>query len=107
MPRILVTERRPELLEIELGPHPAGILVFSEIFYPGWQASAGGHELPIFRCNAILRCLRLDSSPEIIRMRMEFKPPTLRYGGLISLGSLCLVVFALIFSLSSRRESWP
>ncbi len=104
-PRVVVTERRPELLEIELGPHPAGILVFSEVFYPGWQASTGGHELPIFRCNAILRCLRLDGSPETVRMRMEFRPAALRYGGLISLGSLSLVVFALIFSLSSGRVS--
>ncbi len=37
-PRVTVIDVSPEQLRIEVGSHPAGVLVLSEIYYPGWQA---------------------------------------------------------------------
>jgi hypothetical protein len=97
-----VIEVLPEKLIIRVDPHPPGYLVLSEIYYPGWRASIGDAEIPIYRCNSILRCLKLDTNVEPKEISMEFNPPILRWGAMIS--GLSLIVVAAGLWFGRRRE---
>jgi hypothetical protein len=87
-----VTEIIPERLSINIAPHPPGFLVLSEIYYPGWHAEIDGVELPVYRCNSVLRCLRLDGSEKPVRITMEFRPTSLQWGAVISIFSFALTL---------------
>ena len=96
--RVNVTEQRPEKLEIEIGPHPPGYLVLSEIYYPGWRAGIDKLETPIIRCNSILRCVRLAGSDKTVRITVDFRPASLRWGAIITGLTLLFVLSALWFN---------
>jgi hypothetical protein len=96
-PRVTISDVSPEHLMIEVGPHPAGYLVLSEIYYPGWQAEGEGQTFELVRCNSILRCLRLAGSADSIRINMTFRPTILRRGTILSCISLVLVFCGLGF----------
>jgi hypothetical protein len=102
---IVVTEVSPEHLRIELGPHPEGYVVLSEMFYPGWRAYAGGRELPIYRADYLLRALRVAAGGHLA-IDVVFEPASLRYGALVTSATLLVVVALLGWprrSPTSRR----
>ncbi len=97
---ISVRESAPERLQIAVGPGPAGILVLSEMFYPGWEAAVDGRELPIVRCDYVLRCLRLETRSQAINVDLVYAPASVRVGSVVSL--LTLVLAAGTIALSRR-----
>jgi hypothetical protein len=80
--------RTPNDLEMEaVGP---GILVLSEIYYPGWQAKVDGIPVEIIPKEGLLRSISLSSGTHHIKM--IFQPISLYVGlGLASLTWLFLV----------------
>lgn len=100
-----VFEDIPERLRIDVAPHPPGYLVLSEMYYPGWRAEIDGVELPVYRCNSVLRCLRLDGSKKPIRITMEFRPTSLKWGAVISIVSLALTIGGVWFGALRSRVS--
>jgi hypothetical protein len=102
-PAITVTEPTPEHLIIELGPHPAGYLVLSEIFYPGWRATSEGEALPVHRADAILRAVPLE--PRHTRVDLVFAPPSVRWGAALTGLSLLLVAAGLRWSGRAARRT--
>jgi hypothetical protein len=93
--QVNVTDLTPEELLIDVSDHPAGFVVLSEIYYPGWQAEINGVPVPVHRCNSILRCLELDDSGGTTTIKMSFRPATVRWGMLVSITSLVIVAGAI------------
>jgi uncharacterized membrane protein YfhO len=59
-------------LTYEVQADEAGVLVFSEIFYPiGWKASVDGQETPIMRANYLLRAIEVPQGKHTIELRFE------------------------------------
>jgi uncharacterized membrane protein YfhO len=100
--QVTITDLTPEKLLIEVSDHPPGVVVLSEIYYPGWQAEIDGIPVPVQRCNSILRCIRLDEGGRAKIIEMTFRPATVRWGILISSASLIIVALALW--LGRRQE---
>ncbi|MBN1582367.1 MAG: YfhO family protein [Anaerolineae bacterium] len=65
--------------------HPS-LLVLSEVWYPGWQATANGIELPIYRVNGVMRGVYLEPGTHTVEWR--YRPASLRWGIMISLFAL-------------------
>ncbi len=99
-PDVVVSEVSPEHLRIEIGAHGNGFLVLSEIFYPGWRATAGGRELAIYRGDAILRCVRLAGDEH--EVDMMYAPRALRLGAALSAASAVIVLGGAI--VGRRRD---
>jgi hypothetical protein len=80
-----------------------GFLVFSEIFYPGWNAYVDGKQTKVYRADWSLRALVVEKGEHTIEMKFE---PTPYYSGMkISLATLFLCVAIGGFDFYRRRKS--
>ncbi|HSR32611.1 MAG TPA: YfhO family protein [Anaerolineae bacterium] len=93
-------ERFPNRLVLDAETDQDGILVLSEIDYPGWQAKVDGQEVPILRANTILRAIPLEAGRH--RVEMSFHPWTVVVGLILSL--LTLVVVLAAFPWLRKRQ---
>lgn len=68
------------------------LLVLSDTFYPGWQATVDGHRVPIYQTNAAFRGVVVP--PGRHRVEMHFRPQSLMLGlGMAMAGGLgCLAL---------------
>ena len=78
-----------------------GFLVFSEIYYPGWNAYIDGNRQPIFRANWNQRVIPMHAGSHAVEMR--FEPASFFHGMWITLATLAFCLGGIIFS-SARKE---
>jgi len=81
-----------------------GILVVSEVYYPGWKAFIDGKETEIYRADYNLRGICLPEGEHIIDMR--FEPESYGRGRMITLGTLIVCIAGIVVSkVRARRAS--
>jgi hypothetical protein len=88
-----VTTYSPNRLVVEAKLDLPGLLVVSEIWYPGWKALDNGDETSIVRANVVLRGVHLEPGHHIVEF--EYRPWTVQVGMVLS----SITVLALIFAL--------
>jgi hypothetical protein len=59
----------PNRIVVETDLQHPGLLVLSEVWYPGWQARDGGRELPIYHVEGVLRGVYLAAGTHTIEFR--------------------------------------
>jgi membrane protein YfhO len=93
---------RYEANRIELLVNATGraFLATSEAFYPGWQATVNGKNVPLYMTNGAFRGVSLDAGSN--RVIMTYRPD-LFVPAAISLLSVMLVLTGLIFGGDERR----
>lgn len=91
----------PNRLVIETSAPTATVLVLSEIFYPGWEATVDGQHTNINVANYLLRAVPLLAGNH--RVEMRYTAPAVRSGAFISIGTLCLIGGLLIYSWRRRK----
>ena len=98
-----VWDYRPNRVEVrEEGP--AGWLVLTDVWFPGWKCTVNGRPTEIHRADFLFRAVAVPSGPcEIV---FTFEPESYRRGRELSLGAAALVAILLIgaaaFSFSGR-----
>jgi hypothetical protein len=75
-------ERLPNCLTLQVDTNADGILVLSEIDYPGWRATVDGKDTPILRADTILRAVPVRAGMH--EVEMVFRPWTVFLGLAIS-----------------------
>ena len=83
-----------------------GVVVFSEIYYPGWTVTIDGHEAELGRVNYVLRALKVPAGRhEVV---MEFRPASVTTTDTIGYAALAAVallfIAALVMSIRSKHE---
>jgi hypothetical protein len=99
---VQMAERLPSRLVLEVETDADGILVLSEIEYPGWQATVDGRQTPILKANTILRALPLQAGQH--RVELDFRPWTVYVGLAISVLTLIAVLIAVPVLLRSEKR---
>ncbi|MFQ5855520.1 MAG: YfhO family protein [Anaerolineae bacterium] len=91
--RIRVVTRQPNhlVLDVELGA--PGLLLISEVFYPGWRATLDGQPTPIYEADAVLRSVLVPAGAH--RIEMRYDPWSFKLGAAISVLSIA-GFFALV-----------
>ncbi len=95
---VTITSYEPNKLVYDVHSDKGGVVVFSEIYYPGWTATVDGEEVELGRVNYILRALNVK--PGNHKVELSFFPKsvditeTVAY---VAYGILLLVVLFLIF----------
>jgi hypothetical protein len=74
-----------------------GLLVLSEVTYPGWRAWVDGHEVPLELTAGLLRSVRLDAGKH--HVVVAYQPRSLAAG-------LGLWVVGVVIVLRRLREKW-
>lgn len=85
----------PNQLAYTVNSSKGGILVFSEIYYPGWKATIDGKETPIGRVNYILRALRMPEGNH--KVVLTFDPRSIKTTETIAIIGSGLLLFAILF----------
>lgn len=98
---VRVLEHGPNRLVIETEPSCRGLLVASEIFYPGWEARVDGRRTEILRTNFLFRGVVLQGGQR--RVEFRFKPRSVYYGIAVSGATLGLLLLYLA-ALAVRRR---
>ena len=77
-----------------------GVLVFSEIYYPGWKATVDGKTVELGRVNYILRALQLK--PGKHEVVLDFHPSSIRTTETIAY--VAYILLALLIALGVYTE---
>ena len=71
-----------------------GVVVFSEIYYPGWTCTIDGEKADIARADYVLRAIRVPAGKH--KVILTFKPQSERVTETIAYSALCLLALILI-----------
>jgi hypothetical protein len=88
-----ILERQPERMVLEVNMAANGLLVLSEVYYPGWRAYADGEEVSLYRADHVLRAVPLRAGHH--RVEMVFDPLWPKVGVAVS-GVILLLAIVLI-----------
>lgn len=96
----------PNALTYEVDSDKGGILVFSEIYYPGWTASVDGQPVKLGRVNYILRAMNIK--PGKHEVALSFHPGSIRTTESIAYASygilFVLIALGLFFEWKKRGQ---
>jgi hypothetical protein len=98
---VVIVERQPERMVLEVDMAADGLLVLSEVYYPGWRAYADGEEVPIYQADHVLRAVPLKAGHH--RVEMVFDPLWPKVGLAVSGVTLLLVVVLIGVAMARRR----
>jgi hypothetical protein len=99
----------PNLLKYTVSSAAGGVLVFSEIFYPGWTATVDGQPAELGRVNYVLRAMHIAGGQH--QVELTFQPQsvktteTIAYTAFAILALLVLLVIG--YSLYKHRKTVP
>lgn len=104
MSSIKLTAYEPNGLKYEVDSKTGGTVVFSEIYYPGWQAYIDGVEAPHGRANYILRAMNVPAGKH--EVEFKFDPESLHVTETVAFIALGILAFILlVFSFLQIRKS--
>ena len=101
---IRLTSYEPNQLVYETSSPQDGIVVFSEIYYPGWQATIDGQPVDIARADYILRAMNVPAGKHTIEMR--FDPQSLHITEGIAYGAMALLLVGVIILIWIYRKKY-
>ncbi len=100
---IRLTSYEPNRLVYETSSAKDGVAVFSEIYYPGWQAKIDGQPVDIARADYILRVMNVPAGQHTIEM--WFDPQSLHVTESIAYASLALLLIGvMVWAFLSRKR---
>ena len=89
----LLTHYEANELQYDVESSNGGVLVFSEIYYPGWTCQVDGRDVEIGRVNYVLRAIHIDGGKH--HVVLTFKPRSEHVTEAIAYSALALL--GLIF----------
>ncbi len=92
---ISVTYYSPNKVVISAETQKAGFLVFSDVWYPGWEAYVNGQKAEIYRADYILKAVQLEAGNNTVDF--IYNPMSYRIGLYITLSSI--IILAVILGL--------
>lgn len=91
---IVLTEYAPNRLVYESDSDAPGTAVFSEVYYPSWQAFIDGKEVKVGRANYILRALAVPAGRH--KIEFVFDPLSLKITETIAWITFAIIVIAAL-----------
>ena len=104
--QVTITSYKPNNLVYTAESGKGGVVVFSEIYYPGWTATIDGKPAELGRANYVLRALKVEPGKhEIV---LDFHPQSLKTtetvayiaGGLL----LLVIIGGIVVTVLKRKE---
>jgi uncharacterized membrane protein YfhO len=102
---VTLTAYEPNRLTYDVTSAKGGVVVFSEIYYPGWTATIDGDPVELGRVDYVLRALTVG--PGRHQVELAFFPKSIDTTETIAYVSLGLLLLLIVLAvvLSVRRRS--
>ena len=94
----------PNRLKYEVNSEKGGVVVFSEIYYPGWTATVDGKEVELGRVNYILRALRVEGGNH--QVELAFFPRSITITETIAYCSYGVLILLLLLAIGMKWRSY-
>jgi uncharacterized membrane protein YfhO len=85
-----LTEDLPERVVAEITTNAAGLLVVTDLHYPGWIAEEGERRLEILRADGFFRAVALPAGSH--RVTFRYRPLSVLVGAAISAAALLTIL---------------
>ena len=103
---VTITAYEPNQLSYDVESDKGGVVVFSEIYYPGWTATIDGKTAELGRVNYILRALNV--APGKHKVVLQFFPKSVKTTETLAYISTALLILAILgvafFQLRRQRS---
>ncbi|MEW6511330.1 MAG: YfhO family protein [Bacteroidota bacterium] len=103
--RAEITAYRNNAISVNVSSAGRGILVLSEMYFPGWNAYIDGAPAAVFRTDWSLRGVVVEQGNHSVEFRYE--PRSFALGTVVSGGTALLCLAGAAFSLLRRRRTRP
>lgn len=103
---VTITKYAPNHLEYDAQSAKGGIVVFSEIYYPGWTATVDGNPVEVGRVNYVLRAINVPAGNH--KIVLDFHPQTVKVTetiAYIAFATLILAFIAVLVVQLRRRKA--
>lgn len=87
----------PNEMHYEVNSPKGGVVVFSEIYYPGWTATVDGSQTEVGRANYTLRAIHVPAGKHTVIM--EFRPTSITVTETIAYVAIALVLVGFVTAL--------
>lgn len=97
-----IVRRESGEIEVESRSPAAAVLVFGELFYPGWSAEVDGEERRLLRADGILRAVEIPAGTH--RVTLSYRPTHWTAALALCLAGLLALLGACAFGWRSRQR---
>jgi hypothetical protein len=101
--QVTIVGRTPGRLVLDVNTPSEGLLVLSEIDYPGWRATLDGRSVSILRADDILRGVPVPAGQH--RLEFVYRPPTFIWGAVISGMTLMAIIAVGLWFILAQKGS--
>jgi hypothetical protein len=102
---VTIEKYEPNQLVYKVNSSKGGVVVFSEIYYPGWTATVDGQEVELGRVNYVLRALKVEAGEHEVVLsffpKSVDRTETIAY---VALGILLLLIIGVVALEYYRRK---
>ncbi|MBR6945017.1 MAG: YfhO family protein, partial [Prevotella sp.] len=91
---VTLSSYEPNELKYETSSGKGGIVVFSEIYYPGWTATIDGNVAKLGRADYVLRALKVPAGKH--QIVLTFKPKSIHTTETIAYVAGIILLLALL-----------
>lgn len=99
---VKMVQYKPNNLAYEVKSNKGGVIVFSEIYYPGWTATVDGQPVELGRVDYVLRALNVK--PGSHKIVLDFHPTSIKKTETIAYISYALLLIIFIGGIAVERK---
>ena len=107
MAKVKLVKYEPNNLQYTIESKKGGVVVFAEIYYPGWTATIDGQPAELGRVNYILRALNVKAGKHTVVL--DFHPTSISTTETIAYIAIVILLLAIIgagyMRLKNRKEA--
>lgn len=99
---VVLTKYEPNNMTYTVSSTKGGVVVFSEVYYPGWTATIDGQPAELGRVNYILRALNVKAGKhEVV---LDFHPTSISTTETIAYAALIVLLLAICVAIYSEKK---
>lgn len=95
--KVTLTAYAPNQLQYDVTSAQGGVVVFSEIYYPGWTVTIDGQPAELGRVNYVLRALKVPAGQH--KVDMSFKPKSITRTNIVAYVALALIFVCFVLAI--------
>lgn len=100
--KVTILSHEPMRIRLQADLEAEGLLVLSELYYPGWQAYVNGDATPILQANGTLRAVVLPTGASEVEFR--YQPMAFYIGATLS-AIVWLLLFGMVIKGLARQNT--